>query len=85
MGDYLKMMEEQAMILYSINCKAPITNNEWSIITIHKSLEGAEKAMAYYKRNWGTELDEVKFAIVPINTDIDSDVVYDYDLVNENS
>lgn len=69
------------MKLYSVNCLGTITNDEWSIVTIHKTLEGAEQAMNQYIKN-ATEYDaRLQYTIYIIDTDIDSDVVYSYDNV----
>ena len=73
------------MILHSVNYKGPNSNYEWSIVTIHKSEEGARKAVNQYR----TEMDknnpdnEVEYSIIEIDTDVPWDCIYDYDEVDE--
>lgn len=73
------------MILYSVNYYGPNTNYEWSIVTIHKSLEGAEKAKSKYEENWRDNRSEIdyKYRIVEIDTDSPGDCIYDYDLIGK--
>lgn len=72
------------MILYSINYKGPITHYEWSIVTIHKSLEGAEKAKVKYENNHENNItSDYEYRIVEIDTDYPSDCIYDYDTIDE--
>lgn len=70
------------MILYSVNYTGPSTNDQWSIVTIHKTLKGAEEAMNRYIENYGEDIDDCEYTIWEIDTDTDSDIVYDYDWVN---
>lgn len=70
------------MILYAVSYKGELTNDEWSIVTIHKSLEGATKAKEQYENNVRTQygtLEDCKYDIKEIDTDIDQDCVYDCD------
>lgn len=68
------------MVLYGVNYKGPISSNEWSIVTIHKTEEGANKALKHYNHNCEINgITDSKYKIVKIDTDIDSDIVYDYD------
>lgn len=70
------------MILYSVNYKGSLTNDEWSIVTIHKSEEGAKEAMERYESNVATNgVFDVEYKIVEIDTDSDYDCIYDYDKV----
>ena len=72
------------MILYSVNYRGPVTSGEWSIVTIHKSLEGAEKAKAKYENNHMDNIySDYKYRIVEIDTDYPSDCVYDFDRIDE--
>lgn len=70
------------MILYSVNYRGPITSDGWSIVTIHKSLEGAEKAKAQYEQNMkdGNNYN-YEYRIVEIDTDYPTDCVYDYERI----
>lgn len=73
------------MILYSVNYNGPNSNYEWSIVTIHKSEEGARKAMNRYR----TDMDKnnpdngVAYSIIEIDTDVSWDCIYDYDDVDQ--
>ena len=73
------------MILYSVNYRGHISSGDWSIVTIHKSLEGAEKAKAQYEQNMkdGSNYYDYEYRIVEIDTDYPSDCVYDYDRIDE--
>lgn len=66
------------MILYSVNYKGPISSNEWSIVTIHKTIEGANKALERYNHNCeiGGYTDS-EYKIVKIDTDFNDDIIYD--------
>lgn len=70
------------MKLYSVNYKGPVSMDEWSIVTIHKTREGAEEAMSSYIENYGENIASCEYTIWEIDTDTDSDIVYDYDWVN---
>lgn len=72
------------MILYSVNYSGPNSQYEWSIVTIHKSEEGAEKAMNQYKQNCkNNDITNVDYCIIEIDTDSDNDCIYDYNDVTE--
>lgn len=72
------------MIIYSVNYRGPITNGDWSIVTIHKSLKGAEEAKSQYEENMGHHTDiDYEYRIVEIDTDSPSDCIYDYDIIDE--
>ena len=71
------------MILYSVNYLGPQTNYEWSIVTIHKTLEGAEIARNKYIN--GQEKNnnyDYKYCIVEIDTNDPDDCIYDYDNID---
>lgn len=71
------------MKLYSVNCKGPLTNDEWSIVTIHRSLKGAEEARKeYIKNNRDNSEDYCEYIIYIIDTDEESDVIYDCDKID---
>lgn len=66
------------MILYAINCKSPGTNYEWEVVTIHKTLEGAIEYKEKYEHNCKvSRAYGYEYLISKIDTDIDSDIVYD--------
>lgn len=67
------------MILYAVEYSGPNSSYEASIVTIHKTQEGAEKAMESYKVNASDYYTDVKYRIVEIDTDIDNDTIYDYE------
>lgn len=73
------------MILYAVNYCGPSSNYDWSIVTIHKTIEGAKKAMKQYRTN----MDEnnpnngVEYCIIEIYTDSDYDCIYDYTDVDD--
>lgn len=70
------------MILYAVSYKGDLTNDERAIVTIHKSLEGANKAKDQYESNVRTEygaLENCIYDIKEIDTDIDQDCIYDCD------
>lgn len=70
------------MILYSVNYKGDLTNYEWSIVTIHKSREGAKEAVERYESNVATNgIDNTEYKIVEIDTDSYDDCIYDCDRV----
>lgn len=66
------------MILYSVNYKGPISSYEWSIVTIHKTIEGANKALERYNHNCeiGGYTDS-EYEIIKIDTDSNDDIIYD--------
>lgn len=66
------------MILYAVEYNGPNSNYEASIVTIHKTRKGAEKAMKSYQAGV-KDYDEIEYRIVDINTDIDDDIIYDYE------
>lgn len=66
------------MILYAVEYNGPNSNYEASIVTIHKTQEGAEKAMESYQEGV-KDYAEIEYRIVEINTDIDDDIIYDYE------
>ena len=66
------------MTIYAIHYLGSITNYNWSIVTIHKTREQAEAALAKYIRNYqnnNIELPELKI----IELDTDTDLIYDCD------
>lgn len=65
------------MILYAIECKGDITNNDWSIVTIWKDLDTASNHMRRYEFNAEENDAELKYRIKLLDTD--DDCVYDYD------
>ena len=73
------------MILYSVNCKGSVTNNEWSIVTIHKSHEGAEETIAKCKDNLSkyNPNSDSQYCIFEIDTDDPWDCIYDYDTLDD--
>lgn len=72
------------MILYSTNYKGPLSNDEWSIVSIHKSFEGAEKARKQYiKNNKENNRDNYEYCIAEINTDTSNDCIFNYDDIDE--
>ena len=73
------------MILYSVNYRGPLSNHEWSIVSIHKTLEGSEKARNQYISN-NLELHDsldCEYCIVEINTDTYEDCIFNYDEIEE--
>lgn len=71
------------MKLYSVNYRGPLSNNEWSIVTIHKTLESAEAAKHKYTENYhNSDVYDSEYIIYIIDTDVDDDVVYDYEDLN---
>lgn len=73
------------MILYSVNYLGSETSYDWSIVTIHKTLEGAEKARNQYIQNQEkNDGKDYEYCIVEIDTDFDSDCIYDCYKIEEN-
>ena len=71
------------MKLYSVNCKGPLTNDEWSIVTIHRSLKGAKGAIKrYIENNENNSNKNCEYIIYVIDTDEESDVIYDCDKID---
>lgn len=72
------------MILYSVNYRGPQTSYDWSIVTIHKTFEGAKKAREQYirgqEKSGGHNYD---YCIVEINTDEYNDCIFDYTDIEE--
>lgn len=73
------------MILYALHYRNFESGyDDWVMVSIHKSYEVAEKFMDQYKNNhisngsFGAE-----YIIHRINTDIDSDTIYDYMELND--
>lgn len=68
------------MILYSVNYRGALSNDEWSIVTIWKTRERAEEAMSIYENNWSkVDKHNTEYTIVEIDTDSDNDCVYDFE------
>lgn len=65
------------MILYAVECKGDITNNEWSIVTIWKDLDTASNYMRKYEFNAEENDTNLKYRIKSLDTD--NDCIYDYD------
>ena len=70
------------MKLYAIHYKGELSNNEWSIVTIHKSYETAYETMKQYIHNHKGFDVMPEYDIYTIDTDVDSDVVYDCEYIN---
>lgn len=74
------------MILYVVEIYNYCGINEWQTVDIWKSREGAEKAMNQYIQNHNHPMidpeDMPSYRIVEIDTNIDSDCIYD--VVSEN-
>ena len=66
------------MILHAVHCRGSITNDEWSIVTIHKSREGAVKAMLQYENNCSKEDVDNEYCVYEIDTETPNDCIYDY-------
>lgn len=64
------------MILYAIEYSGPITDDQWSIVTIHKSKESAEDYMDMYINN-NPKNNLPLYRIKEINTFKDNDIIYD--------
>ena len=66
----------QNMILYAIHYKGPVTNYNWSIISIYKTSEQADielsKIIKNHERN-NLEIPELEIILL----DTDSDLIYD--------
>lgn len=64
------------MILYTIHYKGPVTNYNWSIISIYKTSEQADielsKIVKNHERN-NLEMPELEIILL----DTDSDLIYD--------
>lgn len=73
------------MILYNVNYRGPLSNNEWSIVSIHKTLEGAKKAREQYLKNnkENNNRDDYEYCIAKINTDDYNDCVFNYNDIEE--
>ena len=68
------------MILYAVEYRGKITNNMWSIVSIWKDQDSAEKEKGQCIENW-KEHEEMHFSeyrIKKIDTD-SNDPIYDYD------
>lgn len=66
------------MTLYAVEYSGPLNDYQWSIVTIHKSLEGAENAKMEYLNNYGVKVDIPDYRIKEIIISEDSkDIVYD--------
>lgn len=65
------------MTIYAVEVKGDITNNEWSIVTIWRNVDDAEKAMRNYKLNCTDNDIDSEYRIKELDTD--NDCVYDYD------
>ena len=66
----------QNMILYAIHYKGPVTNYNWSIISIYKTPEQADielsKIIKNHEQN-NLEIPELEIILL----DTDSDLIYD--------
>lgn len=66
------------MIIYAVEVKAPITGNEWSIITIWNNKDSAEEALECYKFRWEDSGDnDAELRIKKLDTE--NECVYDYE------
>lgn len=72
------------MILYSVNYSGPISSYEWSIVTIHKTLEGAKNALEKYIENQKKNGNEAfDYCIIEIDTDSSEDCIFDCEYMEE--
>ena len=70
------------MKLYAVSYKGTLSNNEWSIINIWKTKENAIETMERYRSNWSKQdLDIPEYTITEIDTDVEDDCIYDYELI----
>lgn len=67
------------MILYAVEALGNITNDEPSIVTIHKTKVGATNATIQYENNCKKYGLDIEYSIYEINTDIDDDCIYNCD------
>lgn len=68
------------MILYAVSYKGSITHDDWSIVTIHRTYENAVTAMNKYNDNLhNIAHGDGIYCISKIDTDYESDTVYDFD------
>lgn len=68
------------MILYAVHYFGELSNNTASIVTIHKTRESAEEYKNQYIRNISeNDIENIRYTIDEINTDVDNDVIYDYE------
>lgn len=63
------------MIIYSVEVKGDITNDDWSIVTIWKSEEDAIKAKEKYITNCSNNEVDLEYRIKELDTD--SECIYD--------
>lgn len=75
------------MTIYAVEAKGDITNDEWSIVTIWQTKQGAKDAQRQYESNFSHNRNRIngevlEYRIKEIYTDIDDDCIYDYE-VNE--
>lgn len=72
------------MNLYILHYKGELTNNEASIVTIHRSLKGARKEIYKILERYDRKEKMPEYFITKINTDtIDSDIIYNYENYND--
>lgn len=72
------------MNLYILHYRGELTNNEASIITIHRSLKGARKEIYIILERYDRKEKIPEYFITKINTDtIDSDIIYNYENYND--
>lgn len=72
------------MKLYILHYKGELTHDEASIVTIHRTLEGAEKEMDVILKSYNQKGHMPEYFITEIDTDtIDSDIIYDYEDYND--
>jgi hypothetical protein len=68
------------MILYAVQYNGPLTSNVWSIIRIYKDEDKAISYLNKVKNNFeDNNYTMPKLEITKIDTDSNSDYVYDYE------
>lgn len=68
------------MKLYIVHYIGPLTSGDPSIVSIHKTVEGANAAMKNYHSNMSNNSeDKFTYTIEEINTDVDEDKIYDFE------
>lgn len=68
------------MKLYIIHYIGPLTSGDPSIVSIHKTVEGANAAINnYYRDMIDNSDDKFTYTLEEINTDVDEDIIYDFE------
>lgn len=67
------------MILYAVEALGDITNNEFSIVSIHKTKVGATNTIIQYEKACKQSGANIEYSIYEIDTNVTNDCIYNFE------